>query len=83
MQKGRNTDHETEIEKSIVVQVVQTANLFAKHDAGDHSGTRGTETSTQRDGVDDVHVRLDGERALVMTSQDVQGDSGNQVSGRI
>ena len=59
--------------------MVQPPNLFPKHDTRDHSGTGGTQAPPQRDGIHDVDMGLDGECALVVTAQHVEGDAGDQV----
>jgi len=59
--------------------VVELARLFAQQDTGDDGGSRRTKTPPERDGVLDVDMGLDGEAALVVTTQDVEGDAGEQV----
>lgn len=58
---------------------MQPPNLLPKHDARDDSSARAPEPAAQRDGVLDMHVGLDGEGALVVAPEDVEGDAGDEV----
>lgn len=63
--------------------MVQLAQLTAQKDTSHHSRAGASQPSAQRDRVLDVDVRLDGECALVVAAQDVEGDAGEQVALRV
>lgn len=58
---------------------MQTADLLAELNTGNDSGAGGTQTSSEGDGVLDVHMSLDGEAALVVAAEDVESNTGDQV----
>lgn len=72
------TNHQAIVEQTLLAQT-QLADLIAQHDTGYDCSSRRSQAPTQRDGVDDVYFGLDGERALVVASQKVQGYTGDQV----
>lgn len=61
----------------------QFSSFLSEKDAGHDGSARATKTPAERDRVLDVDVRLDGERALVVASQDVEGDARDEVALRV
>lgn len=72
------TNHQAVIEQAVLAQS-QLTNLVRQHYTGNDSCARRSQTATQRDRVDDVHGGLDGECALVMATEDIEGDPGDKV----
>ena len=58
---------------------MQSADLLAELDTGDDSSTGRTQTSSEGDGVLDMHMSLDGEAALVVAAEDVESNTGDKV----
>lgn len=63
--------------------MVQLANFLAQLHASHHSSSRAAQPPPQRNRVLDMDVRLDGEAALVVASQDVERNPGDEVVLRI
>jgi len=76
---GMSLNHQTVVEQAVVVEVVQAADLLAQQHAGHDGGAGASQATAQGDRVLDVDVGLDGEGALVMASQHIQRDPGDEV----
>lgn len=63
--------------------MVEVADFLAEHDAGDDGGAGAAEAAAEGDGVLDVDMGLDGEHALAVAAQDVEGDAGDEVDGGV
>lgn len=77
------TNHETIVKETIVGQMRKTAHLLPKHHTSNNSSPRAPQAATQRNGVLDVDMRLDGEGALVVASQHVERHAGDEVVLRV
>lgn len=72
-------DHQTEVEHAVLGQV-KTSDLTTEHDTSNNSSTRRTKTTTQRNGVDNVHVSLGRESVLVVASQNIESSLSDQIA---
>lgn len=77
------TNHQAIVKQAVIVQLLEPTALLAEQHTGHNSRTRGSQATAQRNGVDNVDVRLDGEAALVVAAEDVEGHAGQQVDVRV
>lgn len=73
------TNHQAVVEQAVLAQA-QLTDLVRQHYTGDNGRARRSQTPTKRNRVDDMHGGLDGESALVMAAEDIEGDAGDEVN---
>ena len=78
-----HTNHEAKVKQPILIQLGQPTNLLPQQNPRDDSGPATPQTPTQRYRILDVDMCLEGKLALVMASEDVERDAGEEVIGRV
>lgn len=77
-----HTNHETIVKEAIIVKL-ETTNLITQNNTSHNSSAGATQATAERNGVLDVDVCLWGKVALIVTSQNVESNSGDEVHLRI